>query len=207
MKTLLSTNIKSLRKKKNMTLEELAEKVGTSKQTIQRYESGKISNIPSDKIELLAKYLDTTPAKLMGWEISRESESEIITTFALNLQYYMDRDNISITELAEKTNLDSAKIYRWIHGQTSPIMADVYTLKDYFHINVSDLIERTKRMGDPNYIGEDISEIIDTLIRNNIVQQFGQYDLNEMSEKDISEFKEQLLDSIKFFARRYKKRA
>lgn len=55
-----------------MTLEELAEKVGTSKQTIQRYESGKISNIPSDKIELLAKYLDTTPAKLMGWEISRE---------------------------------------------------------------------------------------------------------------------------------------
>ena len=32
MKTLLSTNIKSLRKKKNMTLEELAEKVGTSKQ-------------------------------------------------------------------------------------------------------------------------------------------------------------------------------
>ena len=89
MKTLLSTNIKSLRKKKNMTLEELAEKVGTSNQTIQRYESGKISNIPSDKIELLAKYLDTTPAKLMGWEISRESESEIITTFALNLQYYM----------------------------------------------------------------------------------------------------------------------
>ncbi|MCR1979881.1 hypothetical protein NSA40_18930, partial [[Clostridium] innocuum] len=61
--------------------------------------------------------------------------------------------------------------------------------------------------GDPNYIGEDISEIIDTLIRNNIVQQFGQYDLNEMSEKDISEFKEQLLDSIKFFAGRYKKRA
>ena len=37
MKTLLSTNIKSLRKKKNMTLEELAEKVGESRNQIQRY--------------------------------------------------------------------------------------------------------------------------------------------------------------------------
>lgn len=50
-----------------MTLEELAEIIGTSKQTINRYENGIISNIPSDKIVALANALDTTPQNLMGW--------------------------------------------------------------------------------------------------------------------------------------------
>lgn len=64
----LKENIKQKRMEKEMTLEELANKVGVSRQTIQRYESGIISNIPSDKIELMADALKTTPAYLMGWE-------------------------------------------------------------------------------------------------------------------------------------------
>ena len=61
-------NIKSKRLELNMTLEELANKVGISRQTIQRYESGVISNIPSDKIEKLAEALECSPAFLMGWD-------------------------------------------------------------------------------------------------------------------------------------------
>ena len=63
-----SKNLKDLRKAKGLTLEELAEAIGTSKQTIHRYENGTISNIPKEKIEALAKALDTTPAALMGWQ-------------------------------------------------------------------------------------------------------------------------------------------
>lgn len=47
---------------------ELAEKIGVSKQTLYKYEQGIITNIPSDKIELIAKTLGTTPARIMGWE-------------------------------------------------------------------------------------------------------------------------------------------
>lgn len=50
------------------TLEEVAKAVGVSRQTIQRYETGIISNIPSDKIESIAKALNVTPGYLMGWE-------------------------------------------------------------------------------------------------------------------------------------------
>lgn len=56
------------------TLEELAHKIGTSKQTIHRYESGVISNIPSDKIEALATALKTTPAYLMGWDSNPQTQ-------------------------------------------------------------------------------------------------------------------------------------
>jgi repressor LexA len=60
--------LKELRRARGLTLENLAELVGTSKQTIQRYESGRISNIPRDKVESLARALCTTPSTLMGWE-------------------------------------------------------------------------------------------------------------------------------------------
>lgn len=60
--------LKNRRLELGYTLEDIAKKIGTSKQTIQRYEAGIISNIPSDKIEALAKVLQITPAYLMGWE-------------------------------------------------------------------------------------------------------------------------------------------
>lgn len=52
----------------NMTLEELSKKVGVSRQTLSRYETGAIAGIPYDRIESIAKALDVTPAYLMGWE-------------------------------------------------------------------------------------------------------------------------------------------
>lgn len=51
-----------------MSLEQLAEIVGTSRQTIHRYETGAITNIPAEKVEGLARALGTTPSELMGWE-------------------------------------------------------------------------------------------------------------------------------------------
>lgn len=64
---MIGRKIRELRKNKHMTLEELAAVLGTSKQTIHRYENGIISNIPHEKIALLAEALGTTPAALMGW--------------------------------------------------------------------------------------------------------------------------------------------
>ncbi len=61
------SRLKSLRLERGMTLEELGEAIGTSKQTIHRYENGVIDNIPRAKIEALATALKVTPSELMGW--------------------------------------------------------------------------------------------------------------------------------------------
>lgn len=63
----IGTRIRNLRRERNMTLETLAKAVGTSKQTIHRYENGVITNIPSEKIEAIADALEVTPAVIMGW--------------------------------------------------------------------------------------------------------------------------------------------
>lgn len=60
--------IRILRTEHNLTMEELGIKVGVGKATIKKYENGTINNIPSDKIELLAQALETTPEYIMGWD-------------------------------------------------------------------------------------------------------------------------------------------
>ena len=72
----IGDNIKRRRLEKRLTLEELARAIGTSKQTIQRYESGVIGNIPSDKIEALADALGVSPAYLMGWESDEQTSPD-----------------------------------------------------------------------------------------------------------------------------------
>lgn len=90
----LKENIKSKRIERKMTLEDLAKNVGVSRQTIQRYESGVIGNIPSDKIELIARALDTSPAYLMGWEqidtnfSGKEAPKEIYDKFKSNVSKF-----------------------------------------------------------------------------------------------------------------------
>lgn len=71
----IGEKIKFLRKNNGLTQEELAEYAGTKKQTIHKYETGIIENIPASKIKLIAEKLDTTPAYLMGWTDDGTSDS------------------------------------------------------------------------------------------------------------------------------------
>ena len=48
----------------------LADTIGEKKQTLYKYETNKITNIPIENIERIASALNTTPAYLMGWEDS-----------------------------------------------------------------------------------------------------------------------------------------
>lgn len=66
--------IRFARLNKNMTLDDLARACDTTKQTINKYEKGIITNIPSDKVELLGKALDISPAYIMGWETSGDPD-------------------------------------------------------------------------------------------------------------------------------------
>jgi transcriptional regulator with XRE-family HTH domain len=82
--------IKMRRLDLNMTMKELAIKVGVSEGTISRWESGDIENMKRDKIAALARALDVPPAVLMNWEeydlerIQRSKEARHLYELALN---------------------------------------------------------------------------------------------------------------------------
>ena len=56
------------REAKQITQEELGATCGTTKQSIFKYESGVVTNIPLDRLEKIAVELDVSPAYLMGWD-------------------------------------------------------------------------------------------------------------------------------------------
>ena len=60
--------IKYIREKKGIPQTELAEKMKVSKQTLYKYENNIVTNVPSDRIEKAAYYLNVNPGYLRGWE-------------------------------------------------------------------------------------------------------------------------------------------
>lgn len=63
---IMGSRIKELRTNKGLTQEDLAEILGVNRVNISHYESGKISNIPSDKLDLLANVFNTNVDYIMG---------------------------------------------------------------------------------------------------------------------------------------------
>lgn len=64
----LGEKIRVSREKTGLTMEELGKKCGTTKQTIYKYETGKVTNIPLDRLMKIADAVDVSASYLMGWE-------------------------------------------------------------------------------------------------------------------------------------------
>ena len=72
MKTKLCDNLKALRQARGYTFKELEKLMkgkgcDVSASTLQRYEVGKIPNVPYDSIVALSEIFQTSPCTLMGW--------------------------------------------------------------------------------------------------------------------------------------------
>lgn len=113
----IGEKIKLLREEAKLSQGELAEKANTTKQNIYKYEKGIITNIPSDRIELIANALSTTPAYLMGW--NDEDSSDALVNDDEELTEYLEelktrpelRMIFSLTKNATKKDVEKvAKI-------------------------------------------------------------------------------------------------
>ena len=69
--------IRELRERKRMTQEELGKAIGTTKQTIFKYETGKIENIPYNRLLDIASALEAEPWEILGWKQPLNDEEDI----------------------------------------------------------------------------------------------------------------------------------
>lgn len=81
--------IKNRRIELNMTMKEVADKVGVSEGTVSRWESGDIANMRRDKIMALAKVLDLSPNVIMEWDDTEPEQEQ---------HYYLDDDAREMAE-------------------------------------------------------------------------------------------------------------
>lgn len=75
----IGERIRAAREEKKMTQEELGTICGTTKQSIFKYETGVITNIPRDKMEKIASALGVTPTYLMGWDTKPLTVNQVLS--------------------------------------------------------------------------------------------------------------------------------
>jgi repressor LexA len=75
----IGERIKKVREQRGVTLLDVANYLGVTEATVQRYESGNIKNLKLDTISKISEFLNVNPAYLMGWknvqeDVRKESE-------------------------------------------------------------------------------------------------------------------------------------
>lgn len=87
--------IKALRTRLGISQVDFAKRIGVSKQTLYKYENNIITNIPSDKIEAIARIFGISPAMLMGWE---EGGSDGVEDSEQRPGYYLNEETAQIAQ-------------------------------------------------------------------------------------------------------------
>ncbi len=90
----IMSRMKKRREELDMSYQTLSDKVGISKSTLQRYETGYIKNMPVDKLEDIANALRVSPAYLMGW-------TDEVVDQPITLAAHFDGDEYTEDELDE----------------------------------------------------------------------------------------------------------
>ena len=98
----IGNRIKYARNLRKSTLDDVAKKVGVTKSTIQRYETGKITTIKLPVVEAIAIALNVNPAWVVGKSDIMELPSQKIPKI---MQYYKQLNDIGKETATEQVRL------------------------------------------------------------------------------------------------------
>lgn len=108
---IMHERIKELRSQKGLTLAQIADALGTTEATAQRYETGKgIKNIPYDVIEKYANIFGCKPQFIMGWE--DRIQSDPVRSAEIHVEILMDEDFVDLFDDFKKLNKKERKVVK-----------------------------------------------------------------------------------------------
>lgn len=107
----IGRRLRKLRLEQELTLEDISKKVGVTKATINKYESGIVKNIKRDTIEKLAEALCTSPEYLMGWTDNSTKVNSVHTNNGIIGQNSGTLINSSSERTLSKEELELLRIY------------------------------------------------------------------------------------------------
>lgn len=133
MKESIGNRIKKLRIDSNLTQEEVGKIIGSSKQTLHKYENGIITNIPSDKIETLANLFDVSPSYIMGWDNNDINDNKLNKEDEKLLNAFNQLNNEGQEKAISYTQdlVDSGKYKKTIKEDTSDYITTIDDMRSY----------------------------------------------------------------------------
>lgn len=176
--TTIGKNMRQRRLALNMTLEEVAAKVGVSRQTMSRYETGVIKNYTPERVSEIASALNTTGSYLLGytddpdarpdgWAVNLPDGRTILTMDAPDIEVLRNAQRDAEKTLIEAVMPICGKKLSTMSGAEFTILdrERVETVSDFLKRN-SDLLksqiesqEKKKReLESKNIVSEPVSE-------------------------------------------------
>lgn len=133
--------IKERRLELNMSVEELANRLGKNRTTVYRYEKGDIENLPMDILGPLAEALETTPAYLMGWDTS---QSEDTATIGDLLKIMRGNRGMTIEEYSKEIGISAEDLRMYESGEKYIPLSVIHTIAEYYRLSMESI-----RVGKP----------------------------------------------------------
>lgn len=116
-----------------------------------------------------------------------------------NIKKYREKYNLTQDELGELLSVSGKTISSWEKGRSEPKIDMIEKMAREFHCTKAQLI------GD-NDIGPFISanEALEFILRQEMVANYGGYDLNIMSDEEIIDMANDVAEFLKMIAKRRK---
>ncbi len=144
----IAERIRNLRISINYTMDQVADYLGTTKQTVYKYENGIVTNIPLDKIERLSELFCVSPAYLTGWiDVNKGSVRSTYSTDRVPemlVRFWSDLDEAGKDRLAQCLSNGYEQAFEFAEScsvQDSPLVfedGDVAFLNSYHRLDAID---------------------------------------------------------------------
>lgn len=126
--------------------------------------------------------------------------------FGLRLKQLRERKRLSQIELANILEVSNGSISKWERNERQPDYETLEKIADFFNTSIDYLLGRseTKDNNNVDFSFSTPQEALSFILKQDMVADFGGYDLDNMSDDEIMEMADDIADMLKIIARKHK---
>lgn len=116
------------------------------------------------------------------------------------------KKGISQRKLESEIGLSNGASSKW--SKSSPSGEVLQKVADYFDVSTDYILGRTDTKNNDREIPDDFStpeDAIKFILEKNVIMGFGGFDVNKLSDEEVIEFANELLNQLRLLSYKYKK--
>ena len=124
--------------------------------------------------------------------------------FPKRLKKLREMKKLNQSELAEKLNVTNGAVSKWERGERQPDFYTLTLIARFFDVSCDYLVGNDTY----NYIPDNFNspqEALSFILKQEMVANFGGYDLDAMSDEEIMDMANDIADMLRIVSRKHKK--
>ena len=112
--------------------------------------------------------------------------------------------NISQIDISKSINISLRSYQRYEKGEREPSLTVIYSIADYFDVSTDYLLGRNPQ--NPPTEFNNATDAMEFILKLPTVMAYGGYDATKLSDEEIIDFANDLLQQIELISYKYKKK-